>query len=343
MRMQQSRQVKAQSIQKNRSQNNQKFFASFFQKRRPYFFPSLLHSAILAVLCQGMPVAHAECSMAHVADVPLTLYQNKLFVPVSMNGTVEKLAMDTGAGSTVLSTAAARRLNVVRDFDHTVEMLGVGGTDNHLYSAKVETMAFAGLHFDSWHLAIADFTMPLANGEAMGGLLGADILSLFDIDIDVPRRVAGFWRVSGCERLAPPWTTAASEVPLHRVGLDHVALPISVDGVPMQVELDTGSPGLVLTELEAARAGASPESLENGQAITGRGVNDRAYSGHMHVFAQVRVGRANYDEVITQVVPRSRLQSFGGLLGLAFLRQHRVWLSYATNRLFIQTAPAPEP
>ncbi len=281
--------------------------------------------------------------MAHVADVPLTLYQNKLFVPISMNGTIEKLAMDTGAGSTILSTAAARRLNVTRDFDHTVEMLGVGGKDNHLYSARVEKMAFAGLHFDSWHLAIADFTMPLANGEEMGGLLGADILSLFDIDINVPGRIAGFWRVSGCDRLAPPWTTEASELPLQRVGIDHVSLPISVEGVPMQVELDTGAPGLVLTELEAARAGASPESLADGQVITGRGVNDSAYMGHMHVFQTVRVGRVSYDQVVTQVVPRARLQSFSGLLGLAFLRQHRVWLSYATNRLFIQTAPGPGP
>jgi predicted aspartyl protease len=288
--------------------------------------------------------AHANCSMAHVADIPITLYQNKIFLPITMNGTVQKLAMDTGAGSTVLSTATARRLNIPRDFDHTMEMLGVGGTDNHLYSARVGRMEFAGLHFDDWHLAIASFDMLLADGSDMGGLLGADILSQFDIDLDIPRRTAGFWRVSGCTNVAPPWTTATSALRLQRIGIDHVALQIAVDGVPVQVELDTGAPGLVLTELEAARAGASPESLQNGQAISGRGVNDGIYVGHMHVFQHVSLGRVGYDEVITQVLPRARLQSFGGLLGAAFLLQHRVWISYATNTLFVQNAPAaPQP
>jgi len=291
-------------------------------------------------LLAGATNAYANCTMSHVADIPITLYQNKLFLPITMNGTVQKLAMDTGAGSTVLSTATARRLNIPRDFDHTVEMFGVGGTDNHLYSARVERMEFAGLHFDDWHLAIADFNMLLADGADMGGLLGADILSQFDIDLDIPRRTAGFWRVSGCMQVTPPWTTSTSELKLQRIGLYHVALQIGVDGVPVQVVLDTGAPGLVLTELEAARAGASPESLQNGRPITGRGVNDGIYIGHMHVFRHVSVGRAFYDEVITQVVPRARFQNFGGLLGAAFLLQHRVWLSYATNTLFVQNAPA---
>jgi hypothetical protein len=204
-------------------------------------------------------------------------------------------------------------------------------------------MEFAGLHFDDWHLAIADFNMLLADGSDMGGLLGADILSQFDIDLDIPRRTAGFWRVSGCNQVAPPWTTATSELRLHRLGIDLIELQIGVDGVPMQVVLDTGAPDLVLTELEAARAGATPESLQDGQAIAGRGVNDGIYVGHKHVFRQVSVGRAHYDEVIAEVVPRARLQMFGGLLGAAFLLQHRVWISYATNTLFVQNAPAPGP
>jgi predicted aspartyl protease len=310
------------------AQTRKSFLVLFFKKE-------LLISFLAAT------PASATCTMSHFADVSATLYQNKLFLPVTMNGIVEKLAMDTGASSTILSTDAARRLNIPHDFDQTVEMLGVGGADNHLYSGQVETMEFAGQHFDGLHLAIADFRLPLANGEEMGGLLGADILSQFDVDIDIPHRTVGFWRVSGCSQVVPPWSAVSSELPLTRIGINHMALPIAVDGVPVQVMLDTGAPDLVLTELQAARAGASLDSLRGGRAIVGHGVNDREYVGHVHVFQTVRVGRASYQEVIAEVVPRARLQSFEGLLGLAFLLQHRIWLSYATNTLFIEAAPAP--
>ena len=279
--------------------------------------------------------------MSHVADVPLTLFRNKIFVSVSMNGAMQKLAVDTGSDMTVLSTAAARSLDLPRDFDHTAEALGVGGVDNHLYTAQVDRMELGGLTFSNWHLPIADFSTWLADGEEMGGLLGGDILSQFDIDLDIPGRTIGFWRVTDCTTVAPPWTAASSSVPLIRAGHHLIAVPITVDNAPVQLELDTGAPDLVLSERDAARAGASPESIEDGPAVSGRGVNNGGYTGHVHVFGLVSLGGARYEEVPTLVVPRSRFRASEGLFGLRFLIQHRVWISYATNTLFVQTAPAP--
>ena len=300
---------------------------------------AILLTGLLATLLTASPAARA-CTMAQVADVPLTLFENKLFVPVTVNGTAQRLAIDTGADVTVLSTAVARRLGIEHDFDHTVELMGVGGRDNHLYSGLVEHLDLGGIRLDGRHLAIADFSMPMADGEPSGGLLGGDLLASYDIDLDVPARHAGFWRVTGCDSVVPPWNTAVSAVPLTRRSSHLETLDVRVNEATVQLILDTGAPFLVLSERDAARAGVPPEMIENGRLVQDRGVNDTPFSGYIHFFNDVRVGDARYQEVPTVVVPRSRYGMDIGLLGLMFLRQHRVWLSYATNTLFVQTAPA---
>ena len=189
-------------------------------------------------------------------------------------------------------------------------------------------------------MAIADFNMPLADGEQSGGLLGGDLLSQFDLDLDVPGRRAGFWRISGCDSVTPPWDASTSSVPLMRRSRNLVALELRVNDAPIELMLDTGAPFLVLNELEAARAGVPPEVIEQGRVVNGRGVNETAYTGHVHIFDDIRLGGARYEEVPAVVVPRSRYGGDSGLLGLMFLRQHHVWLSYATNTLFVQNAPS---
>ncbi len=297
-------------------------------------------AALLASTGAWAAAAQATCITSHVADLTLTLYQNKLFVPVTINGSPQRLFIDTGADMTVLSSATAQHLDIIRDFDHTIEALGVGGRDNHLYSALVDRLAIGGMAFDGLHLAIADFNMPLADGEQAGGLIGGDLLSRFDLDLDVPGRRIGFWRITGCNSVTPPWQASTSALPLTRKGTNLEALDVQVNGATVQLDLDTGAPFLVLNERDAARAGVPPEVIENGQVASGRGVNESAYTGHFHIFTNIRLGDARYDEVPAVVVPRSRYGGDNGLLGLMFLRQHRVWLSYATNMLFVQNAPA---
>ena len=114
--------------------------------------------------------------MQHVASLPVTLWQDKLFVPVTIEGTSQFMAVDTGASTTVLSSSVASALNISHDFDRTSDMEGVGGTDSHLYIGEVHRLGVGSITLTDSRIPIADFPMRMADGSAAGGLLGARIL-----------------------------------------------------------------------------------------------------------------------------------------------------------------------
>ena len=116
----------------------------------------------------------------------------------------------------------------------------------------------------------------------------------------------------------------------------HVSVPVTIGVSTMELTLDTGAPGLVLTRRSAARAGATPEILDEDREIGGNGVNNRAFEARLHIFSRLEFGSQVFGDVPAAVVENSRLDRYDGLLGLMFLRRSRVWLSYATGTIFMQ-------
>ncbi len=275
--------------------------------------------------------------MHRAADLPITLWQDKLYIPVSIDGAPRMMFLDTGASVTTLSVKTANALNLPRDFDHTADVFGVGGLESHLYLVHTRTLALGGIEVNGETFPVADFAGVMADDRTpVGGLIGADVLSHFDLDLDVPHRRLGLWRVSGCTEVKPDWTGPTGSVAVEVLPSHHVSVPVKADGAPLALLLDTGSPGLILSTRAAARAGASPEMLEESRALNGRGVNERAFSGALHIIARLEVAGEIFGDARAFVVNNGRMGSGDGLLGLAFLKRGRVWVSYATGRLFVE-------
>jgi predicted aspartyl protease len=293
--------------------------------------------AILALLAPRL--ACAECIVNRAALLPITLWQGKLFVPVSVNGTVESFFIDTGAATTTLSQATAAALNIPRDFDHTQDTFGVGGLESHLYIGQVESLSLGDIRIQNESLAVAAFAQRMADGfTPVGGLIGADILSRFDVDLDIPNRRLGLWRVTGCTEVKPDWPGEAYSVPMQVTASRHVTVPVRIDGSTMDLLLDTGSPDLVLSTRAAARAGATPDVLEEGRQLQGMGVNDRTFHAWLHIFQRLEIGRQVFGDVRAVIVSNGRYENIGdGLFGVEFLKRGRVWLSYSTGSFFAET------
>ena len=152
--------------------------------------PQRVQGSALAFLLLAS-AAHATCTTHRVADLPLTVWDQKILVTVALNGSPETMALDTGAGITAISTEAAGRLNIPHDFDHHVELGGVGGANSALFMAQLDTLDLGGLRFAHQALPIIDFPLRDGAGRPIAGLLGADILSRFDVDLDIRRRPHG--------------------------------------------------------------------------------------------------------------------------------------------------------
>ena len=216
-------------------------------------------------------------------------------------------------------------------------MFGVGGQESHLYLVHTRTLSLGGIIVKGETFPVADFAGLMADDATpVGGLIGADILSHFDLDLDVPHRRLGLWQVSGCSDIKPDWTGPTGSVPVEIQASRHVSVPVKADGTTMYLLLDTGSPGLILSTRAAARAGATPEILDESRSVSGRGMNERRFSGWLHIIARLEVAGEVFGDARAAVVNNGRAQSGDGLLGLAFLKRGRVWISYATGRLFVQ-------
>ena len=307
-----------------------------------------IHGSALAFLLLAFS-AHAACTTHRVADLPLTLWHDKLLVPVGLNGSPETMALDTGAGITVLSGDAAGRLNVPHDFDHHAEIFGAGGAGSALFIGQVDTLSLDQVRFDHQSFPIVDFPMRDGNGRLVAGLLGADVLSQFDVDLDIAGGRLALWRASGCDTVPPPWDANAEPVAIALDAGHHIQLPLKVDGVLLMALLDTGAGGFIMTTRAGMRAGATEEDLESDPQLHGTGVNNRAWSGRLHRFHSVHFGPAAFSNVYAALLPSTSVAQYDaligadGLIGMQLLRGMRLWISYRSKTLYVQQSRTGSP
>jgi len=86
----------------------------------------------------------------------------------------------------------------------------------------------------------------------------------------------------------------------------------------------------------------SAESLQADRTIMAHGAAPQAVSVHVHQFHELVVGgEARIEDPALAVVPND--SGIGdALLGGDFLRGRRVWLSFATRRLFVGVGGVPQ-
>jgi len=266
------------------------------------------------------------CRLQPVADLPATLDRNRLEVAGQVNGAAVTLLIDTGAQRTVLNMATVSALQLPRSQRSVTLLNGIGGA---VSGADV----FAEL--DVGHV---DFRQRLAvaNLPDFGGIVGGDMLSGFDLELDVPDRRVRLWRARGCHAADLPWTGPRATVPVHVTG-DRLRLAVTIDGQKLDALLDSGAGRSLLQADVAQRLGVPAAALAADPAARVRGLDGGLVGIHAHRFASLGVG----DEVFANPqigVASFRLDAADMLLGMDYLRGHRVWVSYRTGELFIQAA-----
>jgi hypothetical protein len=277
---------------------------------------------LMILLALAAP-AHAACVTHRVASVPLTLWRNKLLLPVMVNGSAEVMALDTGAGTSVLSEEAAGRLNILHDFDHHADLRGAGGAESALFIGQIDRLGVGEVQFSRMVAPIVRLPERDWNNRPLAGLLGADVLSKFDVDLDIQGGQLALWQESGCDTEPPPWDADAQAVSIELDAGHHIEIPMKVDGV---------------------RAGATEDALDSDPVIHGTGVNDRPWSGHLHRFGLVRFGAARFERVVAALMPSAHMAQYDaligsdGLIGMSLLRHMRIWISYRTRSLYVQQA-----
>jgi predicted aspartyl protease len=114
----------------------------------------------------------------------------------------------------------------------------------------------------------------------------------------------------------------------------------TLDGKVRTTLVDTGSQVSLVSADAAASMGVTPDALAQDRSITSYGATPDPQASRVHRFRELVVGPERMNNPTLVVVPRLGTEA-GLVLGADFLRRHRLWISYASNRVYLGPAVAP--
>lgn len=278
------------------------------------------------------PTVAGVCPLVRVAEMPLHAHGNLLFVQASIDGAPITLLVDTGAERTLLTEDTVKQLHLPRDYEHVTRTWGIGNPTASWDALLPDGLVLGGTHFPVDRVTVGDFAIPQPGA---GGLLGADILLAFDLDLDLPDHRLTMYRARReCPHAAPPWNEPYLALDGITVQRDRLMVPFELDGVAGRGVLDTGAQLSSISLRMAEKIGVDKQALSDDRLVMAHGAAPEQVAVHIHHFQELRVGPAVMEAPALPIVPMT-----GGmgdaLVGADFLRGRRVWLSYSTQRVFV--------
>ena len=315
-------------------------------RRRPamarWFGLALLAGAVLAGPPARAAAAISPCSVTTLAVLPLSLRNGHYLTVAQINGTPVEMLVDTGAAVSTIDPRVARTLRLEADRRRRSTIIGAGGTST-ASAASVTARSFdlEGLHLGPVTLLANTLA---ALGTAPSGLIGADLLARFDVEFDPSRGRLVLHGVTGCSGHFIDWSEPAEAVPLQHFFDGRLkTATVAVNGIDLPALVDTGSTQTVLFTQGARRLGAA--ATRSGTDRTGFGlgaVPGQRITMFAHRFASLRLGSETLADP-QLIVANGNPLGVQMILGLDILARRRIWLSYATDQMFVSARPVASP
>ncbi len=297
----------------------------------------LLRVLLVLLLCPG---AAGACEARPRAVVRLDIVGTTILVPVLVNGIAGRFILDTGAEFSVVTPDAVRHFNLALDEWTATTMRGVGGVERRRNAdPRSVTLGGVALHRRSLArdstLRVATLPSMVVAGRQIDGLLGRDFLSAFDLDLNFPARELTLYEVRDCAGRFLPWTEPHLSIPVENPTDSAMEVPVELDGVPLHALLDTGAGRTLVAAPGMARLGLSLDRLRTDPSRVISGLGLHTVTVWQHKFATFKIGGETFPAPRFPVTPIELTPFADLLLGADWLIGRRVWISYATNQLFV--------
>jgi len=267
--------------------------------------------------------------------VPLRLVENYPIVSATIGATQVSMLLDTGAqGHLVLPEAQA--ILRLPTLSGTVPVIGTGGA-REAPIVVLQGVRLGGVELPPTPAPVAGLPALPKVSPMLAGLLGAPLLARYDLDLEVQAGRLGLYDAGACGKAVPALGPRMTVVPLEITRDREALLAVRVNGQDLVALLDTGSRATLLTEAAGRRLGLrAPVSANTARGVDG----ERLPLQHVRV-REMAVGNDVRHDVPVSISPL-QLGRADMLLGLDYLLQRHVWISYATGQLAI-ALPSPAP
>jgi predicted aspartyl protease/tetratricopeptide (TPR) repeat protein len=213
---------------------------------------------VLAVLAAaiGLPLHAADpprCKLVRIAEWPVRLQRGLPVMEGAINGKKVGVLLDTGAYASMITKAAADRLELnTRMTSET--MIGVGGTSRVLMT-RVDKFEIGGAALDGMRVRVGG-ERPIPGVDF---ILGDDFFASVDIEFDYAKGVVRLFQPQDCRNVALAyWDPRALQVPMENS--KKVLFPVKMNGREATAMLDSGASSSVVSLPFAAKVGITPES-----------------------------------------------------------------------------------
>lgn len=272
-----------------------------------------------------------------ILNIPFDLYEDLIYVPVSVNGSrALRFAIDTGASYALVSDKTAQEIGLHPDQREQVG-LGSGQGNVKLWHAKDVSFSLGNIQISSPDALVASLQdINRMTGQNLDGVLGADLFRRYVVEIDYAAR-----RI----RLFEPETFV-----YHGAG---EGIPLTIAGVPLtkaSVALPDRAPidGLFVVDTGSHRAlGLNSPFVQKNNLLEGlKAISSSDVSiggewpkmvGRLQTF---QIGRFVLDRPVTDFSQATSGQrsnaAFAGVIGGEVLRRFKVIFDYSRQLMILE-------
>ncbi|MET0331810.1 MAG: aspartyl protease family protein, partial [Dyella sp.] len=280
------------------------------------------------------PLWAGECQLTDFGTLPVEMVGDKATTVVKINGQSARLVIDTGAFYNIMSAASAASFGLdTKAMPFGFRIGGVGGTTD-TRQARVKEFGI----LDST-LKNIDF---LVGGTDVGnGLIGANLLDLVDLEIDLAHGKVTLFKSQHCEKASLAYWTkdgaynVVDTEPSLRDSDRRTFVNVMVNGKKLHALLDTGAAATVLSRIAAERAGIDV----NGPNVK-RG--PRNFFGIGRKLVNSWTVPVDSFSVGTETIQHSQMQVLDGtlgedvdmLLGVDFILAHHMFIANSSKKIY---------
>ncbi len=304
----------------------------------------LAQALALATVFAGISTAYADpqqCQLRRMAVLDMqTSRDGTVSVPVTIQGHPARLMVDIGAVYSTLDASFAKSLGL-KQWQMYNRYIGMGG------GIPLDQYAFAD-SFALGPIPSGRFGFVLAPSSVLGtssmGMLGAEVMSSFDIDLDFAGSKFNVFSPDHCPGKVVYWTSDAyAAVPMDLDGGNHIHVSIMLDGKSLTAMLDTGAARSFMNFRAATEIFGIDEKNPQLKALGNQDINGVAtvaayrYPFSSLTFEGVEIRNPDIDIV---KYPSSDHGEPDLILGIGVLRQLHMYIAYGEKKLYLTPAEA---
>jgi len=247
-----------------------------------------------------------------------------------LGGKVVNAVVDSGAQFTSVDRAFVEREGLSKGLSFPMMALGVGGGGQMAHSVSVD-LELGGVQMPGLRAAALDLAgVSEALGQDVALIIGFDVLSAVLADLDFPRR-----RFRLADPRHAPRPPGGYDAPVHRSGRALIA-EATLQDMPVQLLVDTGSTGFVGISMETAQAaGIADREGRQGKSVVLGGVTDsKVVVADRFEFA----GVVSHDIDVPIIEMPSTPGFPKGLMGVEALRHHHVLMDAGAGKMRLYPA-----